>query len=33
MSSFSMFDSKALEIYGPKQTKVHNYQKPPNLKL
>jgi hypothetical protein len=28
MSSFSVFDSKGGEFYGPKQTKVIKYQKP-----
>jgi hypothetical protein len=33
ISSFSVFDSKGRELYGPKQTKVIKYQKPPILKF
>jgi hypothetical protein len=32
MSSFSVFDSKGGEIWGPKQTKVYQIQKPLILK-
>jgi hypothetical protein len=31
MSSFSAFDSKGGEFYGPKKTKVIEYQKTPIL--